>query len=464
MKRVLLFIVIALLGLAPLCAEEAPETLASLQNELEVARQELEVARQKAEALETKCAELDAKIQLLSQGDAAGEKTQPVQEKEVGKEAQEAVGTNAPQPGNQAEQSPETPHAAVRKGELEVALLPDAEMVLYHDKAFLQAKFNISLRARILFEMQKTLSQKEYERLQNYAVAFSHFNFLYSVSASKAIDTTGSHFNYGKADWVMGWEAEAPVDWWLAEAQTTALELVRHLHRGLMSNALPLPVKMQMEAWRVKDSATPVVAPGWTLYPVRCTAPDETMEYELLWAVADSRKLFFLGPRETILRQLKADSTPSADNLRIYEKMREKNDRRPWLDARCRLQEEAIKKIDNLLLDFRRPGDAALREYLLRTTSSRLLLAAGTTEMQARMEITFEDALVAKDFQNVLEQMTIPEILKMFGKENLAELPCFKKATVSSPGGSVVVLEMHVPLTDLIQLSVQMNPARKSGK
>ena len=497
MRHVLLFIVMAVLGLAPLFAEDASDTCARLQKELEAKQKELAPVQKEFEAkqkelasvqarkeeLERECAGLRAKIRIHNE-EAAKKQKQLIQEQMDNKPApktaddsgdrrqellnlavpaQKETAAAAARDKTEAPAEPKpAPVATARdvseqEARLEIALLPNAEMILYHDKLFLQAGFNKIARSIMMGQLQKELSYEAGESSKRYSEAFTHFNFLYSSNATKAIEKSGSKINYEQIDWMMGWEADKPADIWDKDPQksvTTALELTQLVHRGLMAEILNQDIRAKLRFWEFKATLSRDSVPGWTLYPVHCN-PTVTTRYELLWAVADNRQLFFLGPAETVMRQLKAhggEGRAASSLYASYKELRAQADGQPRLATMLFVNEEAVKKIDNLLMDFRRPGDMALVQYLRRTTTCHLLLTAEDKEMQAHMEVTFKDGVVSKDFHNLLKQMTVPVILGLFVKADLTQLTSVKEVEVDSKNGSTVTLNTRMPCKEFIKL------------
>ena len=470
MRHVLPFIVmVTLVGLAPCLA--ADDTLSQLRRESAQLRQELKAVSERQAALEKELEALQARMEAYCQENQAERETQPNQDKndaakdarkvDNGDRSRRAATAPSEQPRQEkaASSQSDTPAAAPqqpskKEGRLDFALLPDAEVILFHDKAFLQAGFSRVLRGTMTAQLKNEISSEESGIISRYSEAFTHFNFLCSANVTKSIDKDGSKISYEQIDWMMGWEADAPAAIWDKDPQmaaTTALELTQLVHQSLMAELLNSELRKKLQFWEFKSSAARDTMPGWTLYLVRCY-PTVTTKYEVLWAVADNRKLFFLGPAETVLRQLNAGGEGAAALRVVYKQMRASADGQPRLAMTTLVKEDAVKKIDNFLLDFRRPGDMALMQYLNRTTSCQLLLTAKESEMQAHMEIAFRDSVVSKDFHNLLKQMTVPVVLGLFVKANLDSLTSVKEVEVDNKNGSTVTIDTRMPLMEFLRL------------
>lgn len=453
MKHVLLLILVAFLGQFPALAGEAADTPAQL-------RKELKAVMEKQAALDKECAALKAKIEAYCQEKPAGKADKDKEDndaddgvKDAGQGGKQVAATaQPPVPPPPAEKKVQ--ETSAKEGRLDFALIPDAEVLLYHDKAFLQSGFSRSLRGTMTAQLKNEVSAEENEIIGRYSEAFADFNFLCSANATKAIDRDGSKINYERIDWMMGWEADAPATIWDKDPQkavTTALELTQLVHHGLMAEVLNSELRTKLRFWEFKSSAARETLPGWTLYLVRCY-PTVTTKYEVVWAVADNRRLFFLGPAETILRQLTAAGEGAGPLRTIYKQMRAQADGQPRLAMTTLVHEGAVKKIDNFLMDFRRPGDTALMQYLNRTTSCHLLLTAMEAEMQAHMEITFRDSIVSKDFHNLLKQLTVPVVLGLFVKADVSNLTSVKEVELDSKNGSTITMDTRMPFKEFVRL------------
>jgi len=508
MRYILLIIVLAIVGLSSLFAEGESDLLAKLQQELESAQQELETVRAKEADLAKKCSALKAKIMVHSykstdeaetkkeiervkteitntdnltsaevkdivrpdgsfSTDQENEKSKaetPLANVEHQQDATKEMTGGRTEVASGQSDKPSSNYGIIQREEasLDFALVPNAELVLYHDKAFLQAGFNKSVRETLTEQLKQEFSYEVSESACRYSESFSNFNFLYSVNATQAIDKDGSKITYEQIDWMMGWEADRPADIWDEDpkkAVITALELTQLVHRGLMTEILNPDIRMKLRIWEFKSSLVRDRLPGWTLYSIRCY-PTVTTRYDLLWAVADNRQLFFLGPAETVRRRLKAKGNGSQAAKAIYAQLRTQADGHPCLATALMLKEGAVKKIENLMMDFRRPGDMALMQYLRRTTDCQLLLTAKEAEMLAHLEVTFRDAVVSKDFHNLLKQMTVPVILVLFVKADLGNLTSVKEVEVESKNSSTVTLDTHMPFSEFCKILASQEVVR----
>ena len=491
--KFILIIVTCVFCMFPLCAEEASDVLASLQKKLEAVQQELQEVQKlqevkKSSDFNAKLADwkkrvltVETEVNAYKQKLADNKKTEALNKKIEGGKAQKSENEKKPQADSTGNQAPvkegkiagvkpqnETKEAkpasvknpsvptqnASRDLKLDYALIPNAEMVLYYDKAFQKAEFNRSMRETMASQLQKEFSNSKNESIRRYLDSFKDFNFLFSINATNAIERDGSKINYDQIEWMMGWESERPTELWSKDsnvAMGTALELTQLVHQGLMAELLSQNLKNKLRFWDFKSSLSrDNYLPGWTLFFIHCY-PTVTTRYTLLWAVADSRNLFFLGSASTVLNQLKSYSRERNALLPLYRQLRGQTDGKPCLATTLLFRDGAVKKIDNLLLDFRRPGDMALMQYLRRTEYCHLLLTA-TNEMKAHMEVTFRDSIVSKDFHNLVKQMTVPVILALFVKAEICNLSCVKEAVVDSRENSTVTLDTRMSLDEFRKL------------
>ena len=343
--------------------------------------------------------------------------------------------------------------AVAAEAGLDLALVPDAEKILYCDKAFTQSIFIKTARTLMLERLKKKVSATEYQRTYGYLKAFSEYNCLYSVNLSKAIDSAGKRLSFEKIDWMLGWEAAVPVPFWDDEnnagLEINSVEIVRCLQGLLASQLSDEKLNLNLKIWEIKASNTIANAPGWRLLPISITS-NVTTKYELLWAISQDRKLFFFGPSETVMRQLSNGNPPAPQLKASFEQLRDQVNGKSCLALRIFVNEEAVSKIDSLLLDFRRTADMALQQYLIRITHCSAMLEANE-DLRGNMEIQFMDSIAAQDFYSLLREKTLKTAISYFSKkENIENISAIKNTKIGKQGSTMVTMETLVTKKELI--------------
>ena len=343
--------------------------------------------------------------------------------------------------------------AVAAEAGLDLALVPEAEKILYYDKAFTQSKFMKTARTLMLLRLKKKVSEKQYRSTYEYLKAFSEYNCLYTVNFSKAIDCAGNKLSFEKIDWMLGWEAAEPVPFWKdenpSELEKTSVEIVRFLQSLLASQIGDEKLNLNIMIWEIKSSLALANVPGWRLLPISI-AIDVTTKFEFLWAISQDSKLFFFGPSKTVLRQLTNGNPPDTQLKASFEQLRSQVNGKSCLALQVFVNEEAVGKIDSLLLDFRRTADMALQQYLIRTTYCSAMLEA-KEDLHGNMEIQFKDPIAAQDFYSLLRETTLKTAISYFSKkENIDKISAIKNTKIGKQGSTMVTMETLVTQKELI--------------